>query len=439
MSEKGIHKFDQNALMRVLEVAKRLGEPLDLPAMLERVIDAGREVFAADRGAIFLYDSASRELYSVVATGVQEIRFSVDVGIAGECAVQRKVVNVHDCQNDPRFNKEIDKATGYVTRNLIAVPLVGTDDELVGVLELLNTAEQFDEEDERLLTVLASQAAVAIQRTHLMEERLVRVKLEQELDIARDIQQRLLPTSLPDCPGYDLAVFNEPADQTGGDLYDVVALSEQFPDFKPIADQENTEDRNDSLLLVLGDATGHGIGPALTVTLFRALLRMGLRSASDLNGLVDQSNQQLHEDLAVNRFITAFMGILYPNRHEIIYQAPGQAPLLHYHYAEDRCEFHDASALPLGIIEEIPLEDEPLTIDMQPGDFFVLLTDGFYERQSPDGDEYGLERLGEQVSQGRDESASDLLQRLRHAVETFAHKAPPSDDLTAVILRRLPE
>jgi len=227
-------QLEATALWRILDVTRQLGAPTDLDTMLQQVIDAAREVLHADRGTVFLYDPESHELYSKIAHGTREIRFPADRGIAGECAQRREVLNIPDCYADARFNQEIDRKTGYRTRCLLTVPLVGVDEELVGVMQVLNKHDGvFDEHDERLATVLAAQCAVALQRARLIKEHLIKEKLERDLALARDIQQRVLPETMPGVTGYDIAGWSEAADQTGGDIYDV---SCEFDDAAAVAD-----------------------------------------------------------------------------------------------------------------------------------------------------------------------------------------------------------
>lgn len=412
-------------VLRILEVARQLAGPFELATLLTQLIDAGREVLGADRGSVFLYDPTTRELYSTVATGAKEIRFTIDKGIAGEAARTRQTICVADCYADPRFNPEVDRRTGYRTQCLIAVPLIGLDDELVGVLQLINPAKgRFDPFDEKIAQALASQAAVAIQRVRLIEERMVKMKLERDLALARQIQMNVLPDTLPVCPGYDLAGFSQPAEETGGDIYDVIVVPPSHPGASDPA-----------LLLLLADATGHGIGPALSVTQVRAMLRMGLRLAAGLDDLLVQINAQVADDLESSRFVTAFFGRLDPHLHRVDYHAAGQGPLLHFHAADSSCQWHGASTLPLGILPDIPLEiSKP--IELAPGDLLVLLTDGFYEYQDAAGRQMGKERIGEVVQRLHSLSAREILDALRREVLAFAAGAPQLDDLTAIILKR---
>ncbi len=427
MDDPSFEKVDPAALIRVMEVTRKLSAPFELDELLEQVVEVGREVLHADRGSIFLFDPIVDELYSTIATGSQQIRFSIAKGIAGQCARTREVINVPDCYSDARFNPEIDRATGYRTRSLIAMPLVGLDQELVGVLQMLNpTKPSFDRADERIALVLASQVATAIQRTRLLEERIIKLKLESDLEVARQIQMDVLPRKLPDCPGYDIASFIHPADQTGGDLYDLIALP-PGPD----------DDGPGSVVILLADATGHGVGPALSVTQVRALLRMGVRLGAGLDALLTHLNLQLSDDLTSCRIVTAFIGVFDPVRHRVEYHAAGQGPLLHYHAADQRCQWFNASTVPLGIADG-PAVSAPPPIVLAPGDCLALLTDGIYEYRDGSGEAFDCDRVGRVFRENSGQAAQVLLDSLLVALDEFGGDAPQLDDLTALIIRRHP-
>jgi phosphoserine phosphatase len=422
MRERTPSLIDASALLSILEVSRQLAGKHQLTDVLALILRTGREVLDADRGTIFLYDAERRELYSRVAIGESSIRFPADRGIAGECARTRESIAVDDCYADPRFNPEVDRRTGYRTHCLIAVPLIGLDDELVGVLQVLNArAGRFTGEGMRVAELLASQAAVAIQRTLLLEERLVKLKLQRDLAIARDIQQNVLVRRLPRCPGYSLSVYNQPADATGGDIYDVFRLDDQAED--------------SPLLLVVADATGHGIGPALSVSEFRSMLRLGLRLSPDLEAVMVQVNQQLVEDLPDNRFITAFLGVLDPQKHEVRYHAAGQGPLIHFRAASREIVWHDPSTTPLGMFRELEVERPP-PMAMEQGDLLVLLTDGFYEYQNAHEELFGYGRVGELVQRLHERPVSEILAELLLSLREFGAGAPQTDDLTAVLVKR---
>lgn len=431
MNTPGPFLTDEEALRQVLEVTRQLAAPTDLREMLAKVMAAAKAVLSADRSSLFLYDQTADELYTTIADGTKEIRLSTSTGLAGECARKRKIINVADCYADARFNQKVDKQTGYRTRCLITVPLVGLDDELVGVMQLLNAARGlFNQRDEGIAEALASQAAVAIQRAMLMEERLVKIKLERDLDLAREIQQDVLPKKLPQAPGYDLAAYAKPADKTGGDIYDVISL--------PMSHQVNEGSVPKSIMLLLADATGHGIGPALSVTQARAMLRLGLRLNAPLNDLVREVNAQVTEDLSSRRFITAFMGRLDLAQHRVYYHSAGQGPLLQVHAREGVCDFHNASTIPLGIMADLPIE-EVQTMDLAPGDMLVLLTDGFFEAHNPDDEQLGMKRISDFLLASLDLSSQAIMDGLVKLLADFCRGRQQEDDLTGVIVKRLAE
>jgi len=408
-----------HALWRILEVTRQLSAPTDLDALLQQVIDAARDLLEADRGTVFLYDEATEELYAEVAHGTKEIRFPANVGIAGECVQTRRIVRVNDCYADARFNQAIDKKTGYRTRCSLTVPLVGHDDKLVGVMQLLNkgTNDVFDEEDEQLALALAAQCAVVLQRAVLIEQFVVKQRMERDLALAREIQSRVLPETLPTVGGYEMAGWSDPADETGGDIYDVI----------------KTDDHR--ALLLMGDATGHGIGPALSVTQVRAMVRIAARLRADLNDIARHVNSQLSEDLPSNRFVTAFIGELDANAHVVRYHAAGQGPLLHFHAKTGQCDWLDASTFPMGIMPDLPMDDLP-RFDLEPGDIVGLMSDGIFEYADPDGEQFMEHRAGEVIQAHHNGSMQAMIEHIRAAVRQFARGAPQADDMTIVLIKR---
>jgi len=412
--------FSADILWRILDVTRQLSRPFELDDMLVQVVDAARDVLKAERGTVFLYDKEKHELFAEVGTGleIEEIRFPADQGIAGICARTSSIVNVPDAYSHEGFNPEIDKMMGFRTRCILSVPLVGLDNSLVGVLQLINKTEgSFSNEDERVAEVLASQCAVALQRARLLREYIIKQKIEHDLTLAREIQMQLLPASMPEIEGYDLAGWNEPADQTGGDIYDAISLDRR------------------RVLLLLADASGHGLAPALSVTQFLAMVRIGFRLQSELDILHGHTNNQLVEDLAAERFITSFIGLLDAEDNRICYHACGQAPLLHYHRSTGKVDVLSASALPLGIMPDIPLE-EPPPVSMKEGDIFAIISDGIFEQSDDCGEQFGVEQTIDIIHENRTVPMKELAEKLHSAVALHAGKAVHDDDMTIVLVKR---
>jgi anti-sigma regulatory factor (Ser/Thr protein kinase) len=208
-----------------------------------------------------------------------------------------------------------------------------------------------------------------------------------------------------------------PADQTGGDTFDLVPLDER------------------RLFLLLGDASGHGIGPALSATQMTGMLRVALRLGADLDAIFAQVNNQLVEDLPEEHFVTAFFGVLDTVTHKVDYHAAGQGPLLHFQAATGVCRWLSPTTFPLGFMK-YPQVDLPQQIELAPGDILGLITDGVFECENPAGTMFGTEGV-EQVLHTRHEgSMSDLLARMLQAVHVFADGHPQADDITIVLLAR---
>jgi phosphoserine phosphatase RsbU/P len=401
----------------ILRVTRGLAAPFDLTTMLNEVVAAAKQVLSAERGSVWLYDGAANELVLEVATGIKPVRVPSGSGLVGACARERSIINVPDCYGDPRFDSSVDKASGYRTRCMLTLPLVDHKDALVGVMQVLNKRDGvFDRYDEVLATALAAQCAVALQRVRMTAAVIEGEKMRQALEMARVVQMSTLPTSMPRMPGYDVCATFRPAELTGGDTYDLALL-------------------DDRLLVVLGDATGHGIAPALSVTQMHAMLRMAFRLGADLQTAFLQVNNRLSETLAEDRFITAFIGLLDPSRNLLRFHSGGQGPIFLYRAGTREWERFKPTSFPLGAMPLATLRP-PVSVDMLPGDILVVISDGIYEYENVHGEQFGEARVKHIVATNATRSTAELLDRLLGSVQAFAEGAAQEDDITAVVVKR---
>ena len=241
-------------------------------------------------------------------------------------------------------------------------------------------------------------------------------RVNEDMDIARSIQQGLLPSRSPSLCGFEVAGWNQPAEQTGGDYFDWQTL----PDGR--------------LAVSLADATGHGIGPALITASCRAYARASCLS-SDQDGLLENLNRLLAEDLPQNRFVTFAVAFLDPVRSHVHVLSAGHGPILLYRRATDQIENIEAQGIPLGMIAGAKY-GRGTEARLASGDLLALVTDGFYEWENPDGEQFGLTRLEAVIRESRDCAAEEVIAKLRSAVESFCKGTEQKDDLTAVILKR---
>lgn len=413
--------LSRQSFEQLLDVARQLASSTNLEEVLNRIIDALRDVLGAERASVFQYDADTEELFATQAHGLpRALRLPVSQGLVGEAARGREIISVDDAYADPRFNQAVDKETGFRTRCLLTIPMVDFEGELVGVAQVLNKrdGQAFDDDDRAIAQHLADQAGAALKRAALLEARAVKHKLEADLLIARRMQQAALPTTLPEAPGYDLSTSFSPAEHTGGDAFDVIALQEDAS----------------RLLIFMGDATGHGVGPALSAAQAVSMVRMGARLGATIEDIANQINEQLVDDLPVGRFVTAFFGELDALRHTLHFVSAGQAPLLVVR-ASGKVDSLSATGLPLGV-DDVFAVDEPQTIVLEKGDVFALLSDGFYEALSPQEDEFGVQGVAQAIQSVMNGSSQSMLDRTLERVEEHTQGAAPMDDRTAIILKR---
>ena len=242
-------------------------------------------------------------------------------------------------------------------------------------------------------------------------------QVNHDLDIARSIQQDLLPAHSPTLENFEVAGWNEPANQTGGDYFDWQSL----PDGR--------------LAISLGDATGHGIGPALVSALCRAYARASLIVDDEHHQVLDRLNRLLADDLSANRFVTFALIFLDPKKSEVEILSAGHGPILWYKHATGEVENLEAQGIPLGMIAGVSY-DKALVRRLAPNDMIVLVTDGFYEWENKKGQEFGIQRLESVVRESHDCSAEEVISKLRFSVEDFCGGTEQKDDLTAVVLKR---
>jgi len=397
----------------------RLASPESLPELLREIIEVGKVAIVAEAGVLWLHDRQAGELVMVVPTADSPARVIPGVGIAGECAVTRQITNISEYRDKPEHGDWPGDVIDFETRALLSVPILGQDDSVLGVMQWLGEHPgQFDQHDEWIAPALAAEAAIAIQHSEMTTELLANAILHREVAVAREIQISTLPRTMPQVAGYDVHGLFLPTDHTGGDLYDLVMLGER-------------------LFMLLGDATGHGFGPALSATQMQAMLRVAFRLGADLDSAYMHVNNQLNEDLPDDRFITAFMGFLHPGNHEVEFHSGGQGPILHFHAASHVCEWHKPTSFPVGVME-LDGTARAQRLKLEPGDVLALISDGVYEYTALDGSQFGEERVAQVMRLGHELPMASLGQRLVEAAIEFGGDAPQADDITLVLARRLP-
>ena len=242
--------------------------------------------------------------------------------------------------------------------------------------------------------------------------------MQHDLEVARSIQQSLLPHSMPQVAGWDIAAWNQPADQTGGDYYD----------WQPLP--------NGKFVTALADVTGHGIGPAMLASVCRAYARTNFRNQDSFLKAMEEINSAVAADVREGRFITFVAAIFGTDSPAVELLSAGHAPLFLYRHQNDSFEMMEAHGPPLGISDAF-FSDPPHTLELASGDLLLLATDGFFEWENAREEQFGHDRLGGTIRAAREKSAAEIISILHQDVLRFAGGTKQADDLTAIVLKRL--
>jgi serine phosphatase RsbU (regulator of sigma subunit) len=243
-------------------------------------------------------------------------------------------------------------------------------------------------------------------------------EVEHDLEIAKSIQQSLLPRTRPIIKGMEISGWNLPADATGGDYFDWKQM------------------RDGRLVVTLADVTGHGIGPALLASVCRAYARSSFDTHDDVVTAMQRINQYFGEDLPAGRFATFVAAVCSGDTGRVELLSAGHGPLFVYSSVRDAFEEFGAQAIPLGLLPELN-SSAPIIIDMEPGDMVVLATDGFFEWEDASGEQFGDERMTMAIRRSRHLPPEEIIAELYSAVKAFAKGTKQIDDLTAVVIKRV--
>jgi sigma-B regulation protein RsbU (phosphoserine phosphatase) len=398
----------------LLEAEKSLSSTLNLNELLELILDSLLKVVKYDAVAIFLIDKKKQEIEHIKARGFDpalepDLQLKIGQGLAGWAAKTQKSLIVPDVKVDPRYLE-----ARVETLSSMVVPIV-SNQRIIGVFELeSNEPNAYNEEDLELLEAFASLAAASLDRARQYEEILEKRKLEEELSIAKRIQQSFLPREKPQLSGFDISGINIPSEEVGGDYYDFIPIIEN------------------QMGIAIGDVSGKGIPAALIMASFRASLIAEIRNNYAIRSIMFKVNNLLFESTASDIYVTAVYGVL-DTKNRIFTFANGghNAPILRH--ANGRMEYLTEGGVALGTFENSKYEERPLKLN--PGDIIVFYTDGVTEAKNEKDEEFGTRRLKQVIDDSRQLSATQIQENIYKAVKDFRGDLAPGDDLTMIVIK----
>ncbi len=392
-----------------------------LDETLNQVASLVFQAVPAERVVIMLRDEKSKEGMEIKVARVRgqddpinEVRISRT--IMNEVIENGKSVLTSDAQQDPRFASQTIILQGI--RSVLAVPLSVNDFDVFGIIyaDSPTTSATFKTEHLDILTTLASVASIRVENASLLDARINRERMERELELATEIQQRFQPAGPPVIEGYEFQGISFSCYEIGGDYYD----------FIPRADGK--------MLIALGDVSGKGTAAALLMSSLHAAIHGQVAAKTPLEGSITSVNQYLAENTPANRFVTLFTAELDPLTGNLRYINAGHNPPL-LARSDGSIEQLSSGGLPLGIIPNA--EYETGEIDIGAGDVLVVYSDGVSEANNLAEEEFGLDRLAEVVKTNLKGTASAIRDKVESALSEFTGTAPANDDITIVIVKKL--
>ncbi len=404
-------------LHRILEAAKLLNSTLDLAELTTIVLRIVRDEVGVARGTVFVMDRPRRQLRSLVAQDVEDkdIILPIGQGIAGVVAKTGETINIPDAYADPRFDSSFDLILGYRTTDIYCMPIVNRLGEIVGVLELLNRAKPLTEEDEAFLAGVSVHIGLALENAQLHREIVEKRKMEQELMLAREIQQNFYPAIPEVFGGVEICASSEMCEAVGGD----------YLGYFPFEDGR--------FLIIVGDVSGKGIGAALVMSSLHAACRALIRHVHALEDITSIVNETFVETTGAGVFVTMLMMLVDPIGHRVHYIRAGHNPPLTVNPSGETVVYDGGGDPPIGLFSRLKFRREISSVET--GSVVVIYTDGVSEAENVLYEQFGTDRLSDLVSANRTLSASQIHGRIRAALKEFVGDEPLHDDSTLMVLK----
>lgn len=402
------------------QVADMISSVLDLDELLDRVTDLIQEFLSPDRAGVLLYDEEYEVLLPKVIRRPENATDDIVISnsIITKAVTDRVAILVGDAPRDNRFQAS-ESIVRQRIQSAICAPLAYKE-EVLGVLYIdrhyPNTS--FTDADLKLVAVIANQASLAIANSRLHNRLLTQHTLDREMEIARTIQENLLPATMPNLQNFELGGMCLPARMVGGDYYDIIEL----PDGRWV--------------IAIADVSGKGVPAAILLASVRAAVQIESRSLMDhgLLEIIDRVNQMVCRDSSNSMFVTMVLGLLDPARRTFEFVNAGHVyPMLFKGEAPVR--MLESGGCFLGVMPEITYKEEKVSLEA--GSTLVMYSDGVTDVMNAEGEMFGNDRLKDDLQAVSDQSAQQICEHIRRQADTFRGTAEPFDDFTILTIKSL--
>jgi len=422
-SSGGFGLFDvrpEAKLKAILDISRALAGTVDLATFLPKMLETLFGVFPhADRGVVLLKNEQSGRMVPAALRQRQADRdetVRISRTILSRVLTEKTAILSADVGSDSRFESS-ESISSMSIRSMMCAPLLGLDGEPMGVISIdtQDPVRRFRDDDLDLLVAVAGQAALSYESARLLVSEMEKQKQDDEMRIARNVQQSLLPEKLPSIPGWEFFASYESAQAVGGDYYDCF-------------------EKNGTVWLAFGDVAGKGVPGAMIMSRISSVVQTTMAFVHDVDEAITVINRHMCTNALEGRFVTFVLVRIDLKTNEISAVNAGHMPLLIRRPDGSVEEVHeDAVGIPVGIMEDYPYQSASRTI--QPGETIVIRTDGVDEAMNPQGELYSRERVLEFV-QGSSPRAAELGQALLADVRLHAAGRPQNDDITIMTFGR---
>jgi len=397
------------------DLAAAIGGSLDSREIIRTIIHRSLKALHAEQGVITLLDiTTDSGLKTLVRTvNGASAQYHLQQQLAGWMQLHKQPLRVDDPARDERFRGVQWDAS---IRSLICVPIM-IKSNLRGVFTVYNRKDEpaFTEDDQRLLTIIASQSAQVLENARLYEGERLLLRMNEELRLAAEIQRNLLPTAPPSVDGYDITGISAPAQVVGGDYFDFFPMN------------------TGQVGLCLGDVSGKGLPASLLMASVQATLRGQALFDAAPGRCLQRSNRLLHHSTASDKFVTLFFAVLDFREHHLSFSNAGhERPFLIS--SDGTIRRLGTGGVVLSILEDYAYEDERVLLSA--GDTLVVYSDGITEAANSRGEMFGEERLGELLCRHRRLPAVELQKHILDEVHAYSESEPQGDDRTLLIVQR---